>query len=111
MADRDNNCQGLKHGNMPYTGHMPLSSEGSYIYVWPGPGQSVCIHIRYGSILFMRGDIVHCGGTPKNGFCADKKYPRLHFYLLTSPADHPNNNVFYYGYDGEPFDKDHYHQE
>jgi len=111
VLDRDNNCQGLKHGNMPYTGHMPLSSEGSYIYVWPGPGQSVCIHIRYGSILFMRGDIVHCGGTPKNGFCADKKYPRLHFYLLTSPADLPNNNVFYYGYDGEPFDKDHYHQE
>ena len=105
----DPKCAGLKHGNMPYTGHMPLSSEGSFIYVWPGTGESLCLHIRYGTILFLRGDIVHCGGTPTNCFCIDKKYPRLHFYFLSSPADHPSNNVFYNGYDGESFEKDHYH--
>jgi len=28
------NKPGLKHGNMLYTAHMPLSSDGSYIYIY-----------------------------------------------------------------------------
>jgi hypothetical protein len=80
-----------------------------YIYIWTGPGESVPIHIRYGTILFLRGDIVHCGGVPKDFYCKGKKYPRLHFYFLTSAADHPNNSIFHESFDGVPFDKDHYH--
>jgi hypothetical protein len=29
-----NNKPGLKHGNMLYTAHMPLSLDGSYIYIY-----------------------------------------------------------------------------
>jgi len=80
-----------------------------YIYIWTGPGESVPIHIRYGTILFLRGDIVHCGGVPKDFYCKGKKYPRLHFYFLTSAADHPNNSIFHESFVGVPFDKEHYH--
>ena len=105
------NKPGLKHGNMLYTAHMPLSSDGSYIYIyiWSGPGESVPIHIHYGTILFLHGDIVHCGGAPKDFSCEGKKYPRLHFYFLTSAADHPNNSIFHESFVGVPFDKEHYH--
>jgi hypothetical protein len=88
-----------------------LSLDGSYIYIyiWTGPGESVPIHIHYGTILFLHGDIVHGGGVPKDFYCAGKKYPRLHFYFLTSAADHPNNSIFHESFDLVPFDKDHYH--
>lgn len=82
------NFHGLQHGYMPYTGHMPLSSEGSYIYVWSGPGHTVCIHMRYGAILFIRGGFVHGGGAPASCYCEELKYPQLHFCFLTSPEDH-----------------------
>jgi hypothetical protein len=101
---------GLKHGFMPYTGHMPLTPDGSYIYVWCGPGPSMLIHIKYGQILFLRGDVVHCGGLPQHVDHANKQYPRLHFYFLTNPADHPGNNIYHDSYDSVSFKNDHYHE-
>jgi len=52
---------GLKHGFMPYTLHMPLTPKGSYVYIWFGQGLSCPIHNRYGHILCLRGDVMHCG--------------------------------------------------
>jgi hypothetical protein len=55
---------GIKQGFMPYTLHMPLTPEGSYVYIWFRRGLSCPIHIRYGHILCLSGDVVHCGGLP-----------------------------------------------
>jgi hypothetical protein len=61
-------CSGLKGGYIPYASmHMPLTPEGSYIFVWFGRGQSCPIFVRYDHILCLRGDVVHCGGLPPLG--------------------------------------------
>jgi len=99
----------LKYGNMPYTAHLPLSREGSWIFLWNGPGPSVPFHIKYGFMLILRGDVVHSGGNPFYYDHVGKRYPRIHFYLLTSPADHPGDSVSYHNYDGEYFDREYYH--
>jgi hypothetical protein len=49
---------------MPHTLHIPLTPEGSYVYVWFGRGLSFPIHIRYGHILCLSGGVMHCGGLP-----------------------------------------------
>ncbi len=49
---------------LPLTGHMPVSKDGAFIYLWTGPGAAVPFHIEYGKMLIIRGDVVHCGGLP-----------------------------------------------
>ncbi len=108
---RDTNV-GLKFGCMPFTMHMPLTPAGSYLYIWFGPGLSCPIYIRYGHVLCLRGDVVHCGGLPpvEDGITHDgMKYERLHFYFLTNAADLPDNSIFCDNYDGVSFVKDHFH--
>jgi hypothetical protein len=103
---------GLKQGFMPYTLHMPLTPEGSYVYIWFGRGLSCPIHIRYGHILCLSGDVVHCGGLPNlpNGLShTGNRYKRLHFYFLTNAGDLPDNTIFCTNYDGISFAKDHLH--
>jgi hypothetical protein len=62
---RQNRCKFLKGScQIPFTGHLPLTSDGSYIYLWSGPGVGIPYHIPYGKMLIIRGDVVHCGGLP-----------------------------------------------
>jgi hypothetical protein len=84
----------LKFGNVPYTAHLPLSPEGSWIFVWNGPGPSVPFLIKYGFMLILRGDVVHSGGNPYYIDHAGKRYPRIPFYLLSTPTDHPGDLLF-----------------
>jgi hypothetical protein len=90
---------------IPFTGHMPVSSDGSYIYLWPGPGVGVLFHIPYGKMLVIRGDVVHCGGfapsTPNK-----KLYYRVHFYFPTDAVDIPPNAIYWNNYDGQAFSRD-----
>lgn len=87
----------LKHGCMPYTLYMPLTPDGSYPYIWFGQDLSCPIHIRYGHILCLRGDVVHWRALPTlpNGVDhARNKYEHLHFYFPTNAVDLPDNNIF-----------------
>ncbi len=63
---------------IPFTGHLLLFPDGSYIYLWSGPGVGVPYHISYGKMLIIHGDVVHSGGTPPFA-PADKLYHRVHF--------------------------------
>ena len=81
--------------------HCPLRAVG--FFVWNGPGPSVPFHIKYGFMLLLRGDVVHSGGNPYYLICVGKRYPRIHFYLLTAPTDHPGDFASYHNYDGEFF--------
>jgi hypothetical protein len=38
------------NGNIPFTGYMPISPDGSYIYLWSGPGVGRPFHITYGKM-------------------------------------------------------------
>jgi hypothetical protein len=49
----------LKFGNMPYIAHLPLSLEGSWIFLQNSPGPSVPFHIKYECMLVLWGDVVH----------------------------------------------------
>jgi hypothetical protein len=62
---RQNRCKYLRGScQNPFTGHAPLSSDGSYIYLWSCPGVGISYHIPYGKMLIICGDVVHCGGLP-----------------------------------------------
>ena len=43
---------------MPYTVHIPLTREGSYLNILNQPKMS----LEFGDILFVRGDVRHAGG-------------------------------------------------
>jgi len=75
VVSSDHVC--LKYGHMPYTAHLSLTAEGSWIYLWPGPGRASPFHIKYGFILILRGDVVHSGGNPCHIDHMGKSYPRL----------------------------------
>jgi hypothetical protein len=92
---------------IPFTGHLPVSSEGSYIYLWSGPGVGVPYHILYGKMLLIRGDVVHCGGLPSYA-SADKHYHRIHFYFPVIPVDIPPNAIYLNNFDGQSFSRDYY---
>lgn len=64
---------------------MP-SSDGSYTYIFG-------LDLEYLFFFFIRDDIVHCGGAPKDCYCKGIKYPCHHVYFLTSIVDYPNNNI------------------
>jgi hypothetical protein len=100
-------------GNMPYTGHLPITPDGSFIYLWSGPGRASPYHIKFGTMLFIRGDVVHSGGcptSPSQPYDATRLYNRLHFYIPNVPEDIPPNGIFCHNVDGSLFSKD-YHYE
>jgi len=70
--------------------YMPLTTDGSWIHVWIGPGLSIAMKIEFGQCLFLRGDVVHAGG---RAMVDNVKsfYPRLHFYLPTKLQPAPIN--------------------
>jgi hypothetical protein len=65
---------------IPFTGHMPVNPDGAYIYLWNGPGSATLYHITYGTMLIIRGDVVHCGGMPSFS-SLEKLYHRIHFFF------------------------------
>jgi hypothetical protein len=103
------------HGtvNMPYTGHLPITPDGSYIYLWSGPGRASPYHIKFGTMLFIRGDVVHSGGcpsSPSQPYDATRLYNRLHFYFPNVPEDIPPNGIFCHNVDGTLFSKDYQYE-
>jgi hypothetical protein len=96
-------------GHMPYTGHLPKTPDGAFIYMWSGPGHGTSCHIKYGQMLLVRGDVVHCGGCPgtiSNPYDATKLYNRLHFCFPLVPEDIPPNGIFCKNVDGSLFARD-----
>ena len=69
--------------DLAWTAHIPINKEeGSYIYLWKGPGCGKVVHVPGGRCLLLRSDVVHSGGVPDD-VVLGRKYIRLHFYLLT----------------------------
>jgi len=100
-------CAKYLRGNchIPFTGHLPLSIDGSFVYLWTGPGVRVPYHIKYGKTLIIRGDVVHCGGTPSFA-STEKSYHRVHFYFPVLAADIPPDAIFLNNFDGKSFSRD-----
>ncbi len=79
------------------------------------PTQVICPlnHIKFGTMLFIRGDVVHSGGcptSPSQSYDATLLYNCLHFYIPNVPEDIPPNGIFCHNVDGPLFSKD-YHYE
>jgi hypothetical protein len=101
-----NRCKLLKGScRIPFTGHVPLSSDGSYNYLWSGPGVGIPYHIPYGKMLLIHGDFIHCGGLPPQA-SFDKLYHHVHFYFPTVPMDIPSNAIYLNNFDGQSFSRD-----
>ncbi len=103
---RQNRSKSLQgSAQIPFTGHMPVSPDGGYMYLWTGPGVALPYHIEYGKKLIIRGDFVHCGGLPS--FASSKKlYHRVHFYFPLVSADIPHRGIFLNNFDGQAFSRD-----
>jgi len=80
-----NNRKFREHNAIPWTGHMPITENGRYLFLWNGPGKVISFLIPYGKMLLIRGDVVHAGGLPE-GEHKGKEYDGLHLYL-------PNNSL------------------
>jgi hypothetical protein len=80
-----NNRKLREHEAIPWTGHMPITENGRYLFLWNGPGKVIPFLIPYGKMLLIRGDVVHAGGLPE-GEHEGKEYDGLHLYL-------PNNSL------------------
>jgi hypothetical protein len=91
----------LKYRLMPFTAHLPMTAEGSWIYLWTGSGRVIPFHIQCGLILLLHGVVVHSGGNSCHVDHTGTSYPRLYFYLLGSPRDQPGDFVSYINFDGE----------
>jgi len=103
---RHNKCKLLRGScQIPFTGHLPVSRDGSYIYLWSGPGVAIPFHIQYGKMLVIRGDVVHCGGLPPSA-PTNKLFHRVHFYFPTCAVDIPPNSIYGNNYDGQSFSRD-----
>jgi hypothetical protein len=79
---------------LAWTAHLPITNEGSWIWLWSGPGIGEPLHIKMGQVLFLRSDVVHAGGRPPVDKLEDQKYLRLHFYLPTKYQPAPDNSIF-----------------
>jgi hypothetical protein len=70
--------------NYSWTAHMPITIEGSWITLWFGTGNGYTIKIPFGTVLLLRSDVIHGGGTPVvEQNTKSKKFRRLHYYLVT----------------------------
>jgi hypothetical protein len=89
----------ISNAGIPWTAHIPLTADGSYLFVWSGPGDAIPIHIKYGEVLLIRGDTVHAGGLPTPAHYG-KEYTRLHLYLPKNPGQIPTNKTEKNDWDG-----------
>jgi hypothetical protein len=93
-------CKDKKYNHVvPLIALFPLTKEGMIVEIWPdepvtGDKVGQLVQIKYGSILILRGDVVHAGG-----FCSGPGgNPRAHMYLYRGPGkshDHPTSNLFH----------------
>jgi hypothetical protein len=93
-------CKNKKYNHVvPLIALFPLTKEGMIIEIWPdepvtGDKVGQLVQIQYGTILILRGDVVHAGG-----FCSGPQgNPRAHMYLYRDPGkshDHPTSNLFH----------------
>jgi hypothetical protein len=88
-----------RKGWIGWTAHMPLTTDGSWLHVWSGPGLSTAMKMEFGQCLFLRGDVVHAGGRPMVDSISSL-YPRLHFFLPTALQVAPDNKIFLVELDG-----------
>lgn len=74
-----NNC----HNDLSYAwiGHVPISDDGTWINLWLTSGYAKTVKIEFGSILFLRSDVVFGGCTPLLDDFDNKLYERLCIYL------------------------------
>ena len=54
----------LRKKQVPWVVHLPVTSSGSFLFSWNGPGNAESIHIPFGTMLLLHGDVVHVGGLP-----------------------------------------------
>jgi hypothetical protein len=88
-----------RNGWIGWTAHMPLTTDGSWLHVWSGPGLSTAMKMEFGQCLLLRGDVVHAGGRPMVDRISSF-YPRLHFFLPTALQVAPKNKIFLVELDG-----------
>lgn len=64
-----------------YIGFMPVTRDGMFLQVWPGPCEAKLLFIPRGNFLLLPGNAVHAGWmcTSINNY----NY-RMHFYVLVS---------------------------
>lgn len=86
--------------HVPYLGFMPVTPDGCYLQIWPDTRrfedcctrQGTILFLPMGTMLIMRGDMVHAGGIDSTLQCHDKAggggsgCPRVHLYIHNIPA-------------------------
>jgi hypothetical protein len=116
ITPRNRKETGAFNENVPLIAVFPITKAGMVIQVWPdatsfqtGPIPGKLVHISYGQILVLRGDVVHAGGFMLEG-AGD---PRVHLYLHRDPGTKPNYPLSnqYKNRDGEPLTESHVHGE
>jgi len=76
-----------KHETIPWTGHMPITKNGRYLFLWSGPGKAIPFLIPYGKMLLIRGDVVHAGCLPGEFDHKGNEYDGIHLYLPNHQHD------------------------
>jgi hypothetical protein len=67
--------------NQLYIGFMPVTHDGMFLQVWPGPGEAKLLFIPRGNFLLLPGNAVHAGWMCTS--IQNYNY-RLHFYIIVS---------------------------
>jgi hypothetical protein len=88
--------------NYSWTAHMPITKEGSWITLWFGVGKGYTVKIPFGTILLLRSDVIHGGGTPIIERNTKRKwFRRLHYYLVTEDQPAVPGFINPFSYDGK----------
>ncbi len=67
--------------DLAWAAHLPINScDGSYMYIWPGTGCRMAVHIKVGQCLLLYIAVVHSGSLPK---AADEKARIILDYIST----------------------------
>lgn len=86
---------GRKDDELPWFSIIPLTEQGSHLFVWEGPEEPMnCVYIPYGFMLLVRGDVLHAGGLPPD-VSPGKEYLRLHCFIPTERGDVSSPNLSY----------------
>jgi hypothetical protein len=102
------NQQLRKHDTIPWTGHMPITENGRFLFLWNGPGTAIPFLIPYKKMLLIRGDVVHAGGLPKEYDHCGKEYDAIHLYLPNHEDDADQKRVCYHDHSGKPLSDSHF---
>ena len=68
MPHYDNNLVGKRnHNSFSYIIMVPLTREGSWVFVYNSNGDDVLVHIPFGSYFVLRDDVMHGGWCGSSG--------------------------------------------